>query len=193
MRATSLDCFAGPRRRLALALAAGSLIALAGCPSPPKQVGDYPSEKSSSDGDEPTKWEGAAPPEAPKPKASGAGTHINEAPAQRKDQYDKDATEVVIKRAARQVKENCGATKGEDGKATGPWGKATVTLQLGSNGRSKGITVPAPHQGTPAGRCVEMAFAKLTYPPWGGSDAQIDWEIELVNPAEPDKKSDKKK
>ena len=45
---------------------------------------------------------------------------MTEAPRQRTDQYDKDATEIVIKRAARQVKDNCGAAKGDDGKATGP-------------------------------------------------------------------------
>lgn len=194
MRATSLLCSS---------LVAASLVALAGCPSPPKQVGDVSSEnapksenasssESASKTEEPTKWEGAAPPEPPKPKTNGgSGTTargVNEAPSRRTDQYDKDATEVVLKRAARQVKENCGAAKGDDGKASGPWGKTSVQVQLGSNGRSKGITVPAPYQGKPTGNCVEKAFANLTYPPWGGSDTQVDWEIELVNPAEPTKK-----
>lgn len=187
MRATSLACSS----LFALSLTA-SLFTLTGCPSPPKQAGEGTStENGAPKTDEPaTKWEGAAPPEAPKPKTtggSGAGA-VNEAPARRTDQYDKDATEVVLKRAARQVKENCGAAKGDDGKASGPWGKTTVQVQLGSNGRSKGITVPAPYQGKPTGNCVEKAFANLTYPPWGGSDTQVDWEIELVNPAEPTKK-----
>lgn len=173
------------------ALAAASLTgltALTGCPSPPKQVGDVSSENAPPKTDEPaTKWEGASPAE-PKPKSTGGGPAVNEAPARRTDQYDKDATEVVLKRAARQVKENCGAAKGDDGKASGPWGKTTVQVQLGSNGRSKGITVPAPYQGKPTGNCVEKAFANLTYPPWGGSDTQVDWEIELVNPADANKK-----
>jgi hypothetical protein len=184
MRASSLASVA------CSSLFIASLTALAGCPAPPKQVGD-PSSESSKSGDEPPKWEGASAPEPPKPKSNGGSsgaTGVTEAPTRRTDQYDKDATEVVLKRAARQVKENCGAAKGDDGKATGPWGKTSVHIELGSNGRSKGVTVPSPYQGKPIGNCVEKAFANLTYPPWGGADMQLDWEIELVNPAEPKKK-----
>ena len=175
-----------------------SALTLTACGAKPKQVGEYPAENGGEgapkSNDESPKWEGAAPPPPPleataKPAGGGTGARgVNEAPRQRSDQYDKEATEVVIKRAARQVKENCGAAKGDDGKATGPWGKGTITLQLGSNGHSKGVTVPAPYQGKPVGNCVEKAFTNLTFPPWGGSDAEVSWEIELVNPAEPAKK-----
>ena len=178
-----------------------AVLVLTACGGKPKQVGEYPAENGGegapkSNEDSP-KWEGAAPPPPPlesKPSGGGGGTGggggrgVNEAPRQRSDQYDKEATEVVIKRAARQVKENCGAAKGDDGKATGPWGKANITLQLGASGRSKGVTVPSPYQGKPVGNCVEKAFTNLTFPPWGGSDAEVSWEIELVNPAEPAKK-----
>ena len=81
------------------------------------------------------------------------------------------------------MKENCGQAKDEDGKAVGPWGKTTIQVQLGHNGRSKGTTVPSPFQGKPTGNCVEKAFANLTFPPWSGADAQVDWEVELVEPA----------
>jgi hypothetical protein len=132
--------------------------------------------------DETPKWEGAAPPQETKETKTPAGNPVNEPPKQRSDQYDKDATEVVLKRAARQVKENCGAAKGDDGKASGPWGKATLHVQLGRNGHSKGISVPEPYQGKPVGNCVEKAFSNLTFPPWGGSDTTVDWEVELVQP-----------
>jgi hypothetical protein len=193
MRAPSLACSSpSALTRLVVPVAVSLFaLALAGCPSPPKQVGDVTSENGSPKGDEsPTRWEGASAPEEPKPKSSGGANPraVNEAPRRRTDQYDKDATDVVLKRAARQVKENCGAASGDDGKASGPWGKTTVQIQLGSNGRSKGITVPSPYQGKPTGNCVEKAFANLTYPPWGGADAEIDWEIELVAPAETPKK-----
>ncbi|MBX3190774.1 MAG: hypothetical protein KF819_27500 [Labilithrix sp.] len=133
--------------------------------------------------EETTRWEGASStPEAPRP-SSGGGGGVQEAAAKRSDQYDQEATEVVLKRAARQVKENCGAAKDESGKATGPWGKVTIQIQLGHNGHSKGVTVPAPYQGKPSGNCVEKAFTNLTYPPWGGQDTPVDWEVELVQPA----------
>jgi len=135
--------------------------------------------------EETPKWEGASAPEPPKTK-SGPG--VAEAPSRRTDQYDKEGTEVVLKRAARQVKENCGAAKDDSGKATGPWGKTTVQVQLGSNGHSKGITVPSPYQGKPVGNCIEKAFTNLTFPPWGGSDTTVDWEVELVQPGAEGKK-----
>ena len=166
--------------------------AAAACNVKPKQVGDPSSEntpKPADDGTSGTKWEGASPQEAkPKPAAGGGGGGgggVQEGVARNTDVYDKEATEIVIKRAARQVKENCGAAKGEDGKATGPWGKATLQIQLGRNGHSKGVTVPAPYQGKPTGNCVEKAFTNLTFPPWGGSDTEVNWDVELVNPAEP--------
>ncbi len=113
---------------------------------------------------------------------------MHEAPSKRSDQYDKEATEMVLKRAARQVKDNCGAAKDESGKAVGPWGKATIQVQLGHNGRSKGTTIPSPYQGKPTGNCVEKAFTNLTFPPWQGQDAEVDWEVELLEPKEPAKK-----
>ncbi len=157
----------------------------------PKQADDPSNESThkppTDDGTTSTKWEGATSPAATETKTpAGPGiTSVNEGATRRKDVYDKEATEVVLKRSARQVKANCGAAKDDSGKAVGPWGKATVQIQLGHNGRSKGITVPAPYQGKPVGNCVEMAFANLTYPPWGGEDAEISWEIELIDPNTP--------
>jgi len=154
-----------------------------GDPKPAKDPTDVPPQ------DETPKWEGASKPEPNKPTGP-AGVGVQEAPTRRSDVYDKDATEVVIKRAARQVKDNCGAAKDETGKATGPWGKVNAQIQLGHNGHSKGITVPAPYQGKPVGNCIEKAFGNLVFPPWGGSDTQVDWELELVQPGaeKPEKK-----
>lgn len=169
-----------------------SLFVLAGCGAKPKQVGEYPAENGENKSNEETpKWEGAAPPPPPlsaEEKAKPKGGGVNEAATRRTDQYDKEATEVVLKRAARQVKENCGQAKDDSGKATGPWGKATLQIMLGANGRGKGVTVPAPYQGKAVGNCVEKAFTNLTFPPWGGSDVEVPWEVEIVNPAEAAKK-----
>jgi hypothetical protein len=105
------------------------------------------------------------------------------APTQRRsDVYDKEATEIVLNRAARQVKANCGHAKDEDGKEKGPWGKTTVTITLGHNGHSKGATVPSPYEGKPTGKCAVQAFSNLTYPPWSGPDTPVDWPIEIDQP-----------
>ena len=155
----------------------------------PKQADDPTNESThkapSDDGTSVAKWEGAT---TPPPSSGGSETKpkgpaissVHEGVRQRTDEYDKEATEVVIKRAARQVKENCGAAKDDNGKASGPWGKATLQIQLGHNGHSKGVTVPSPFQGKASGNCVEKAFTNLTFPPWAGSDTEVSWEVELL-------------
>lgn len=169
-----------------VAWVAGGLLACGGSKERAKDPTDTPPSSS----DETPKWEGASTP-APEPStrlpsqsSSGGvgGGAVREAPAKRSDQYDKEATEFVLKRAARQVKDNCGHAKDESGKALGPWGKTTVQVQLGHNGHSKGTTVPAPYQGKPTGNCVEKAFTNLTFPPWAGADTEVDWEVELIEP-----------
>ncbi|WP_394836995.1 hypothetical protein LVJ94_08815 [Pendulispora rubella] len=127
---------------------------------------------------------------APPPVAAADGTKPAAAPAapaagpsqRRTDSYDKEATEVVLRRAARQVKDNCGSAKDENGKAAGPWGKTSVTVNLGHNGRSKGATIGAPFEGKPTGRCATQAFANLIYPPWAGGDATVTWEVDIAAP-----------
>lgn len=160
------------------ALSAGLLLVCAcgGSGKEAKTPSDTPASK-----DEIPKWEPAARPETSAPKSSGGATAV-EAAERRSDQYDKEGTEIVLKRAARQVKEHCGAAKDDSGKAVGPWGKTTIQIQLGHTGRSTGTTIPAPYQGKPTGNCAERAFSNLTFPPWGGADLQLDWEIELIEP-----------
>lgn len=177
------------RARLLFVLAALGVSSVA-CGLSKRPVYDPSEAKSAKAEDDVPKWEGAAPREDPKPKSAEPTVH--EAPARRTDQYDKPATEVVLNRAARQVKENCGAASDETGKATGPWGKATVQVQLGHNGHSKGVMVPQPYAGQATGNCVEKAFSNLTFPPWAGSDTTVEWEVELIEP-KPVKAPDKKK
>ena len=118
------------------------------------------------------------------PASSTANVAVAPPPAPRGGgvPYDKEAVEVVLKRAARQVKANCGAATGEDGKAAGPWGKTTVTVKLGHNGHSQGATVIAPYDDKPVGKCATQAFAILTYPPFACPDTTVDWPIEVVPP-----------
>jgi hypothetical protein len=97
--------------------------------------------------------------------------------------YDKDAVEVQLKRAARQIKANCGSATDEDGKASGPWGATKATVVLGRNGHVKQVTVPAPYGGRPVGVCAVHAFEKLWFPPYGGStDLSVDWDIVIAPP-----------
>jgi len=114
--------------------------------------------------------------------ATGSGA-VQEGTAKSHDVYDKESTDMVLGRAARQVKDHCGQATNEDGKAVGPWGKVTVQVMLGHNGHSKNVTVPEPNASSPSGKCITQAFAGLTFPPWNGQDTQVDWEVELVKPA----------
>ena len=103
--------------------------------------------------------------------------------AHRTDVYDKEATETELRRAAVQVKKNCGEAKNTDGKAVGPWGKTQVQVTLGHNGHTKGVTIADPYNGAPTGNCVLQAFGLLSFPPWDGPDTTIPWDVELVQPS----------
>lgn len=161
-------------------------------------------DKPPAGNDDTPKWEGATDEDkaarpASKPSggsssggstatSSGGGAVVNEGGSRRHDQYDKEGTQVALKRAARQVKDNCGQAKDENGKAIGPWGKVTIQVALGANGHTKGTTVPPPYQGKPVGTCIERSFMNLSFPPWTGGDTSIDWEVELVEPGKEGKK-----
>jgi hypothetical protein len=99
--------------------------------------------------------------------------------------YDKEAVTVPMRIAVRQVKANCGAATDEEGKATGPWGKTTVTVTLGHNGHVRGAAVPSPYDGKPVGRCITRAFSTAIYPPFNGPDTPIEIPVEVVQPAAP--------
>ncbi len=98
------------------------------------------------------------------------------------DTYDKEATDVILARAARQVHDNCGHAKDEDGKKAGPWGKTSVSITLGHNGHTRSVTIPEPFDGKPSGKCAIKAFSNLTFPPWSGPDTTVDWAIEIPQP-----------
>jgi hypothetical protein len=100
-----------------------------------------------------------------------------------KTAYDKEAVDVQLKRAARQVKGNCGAATDDDGKATGPWGSTKASVVLGRNGHVRQVTVPSPYDGKPVGLCIVHAFDKITFPPYAGSsDVVVDWDVEVSQP-----------
>ena len=181
------------------------------CGPSKKPAEDPATSSSSSGGEENKKWEDPTPEDraGTKPKTGGSssggtasgssggatsGSSGGSAPVEkagkRHDEYDKEATEVVLKRAANQVKGNCGAARDDDGKQTGPWGKTKISLTLGRNGRMKGVTLPPNYENKPAGRCITNAFSGLIFPPWSGQDATIEWEVELVQP--PAEKPEKK-
>jgi hypothetical protein len=113
---------------------------------------------------------------------TGTGTSTT-APAGDKVAYDKDSVEVVLKRAANQVKGNCGAASDENGKANGPWGTAKIQVRLGRNGHVRGVEVPERYADKPVGVCIVHAFQNLVFPPYAApSDVVVEWEVEIVRP-----------
>jgi hypothetical protein len=142
---------------------------------PPATSSSHGSDESSSSASSDTSSGGSAASssasEAP-PAASPSGTP-----------YQKDAVEVELKRAARQVKANCGAATDENGTAAGPWGKTTASVTLGRNGHIKDVSLPAPYGGTPDGECAVNAFKKIQFPPYASSsDVVVQWDVEFVKP-----------
>jgi len=170
-----------------------TLLGLAACGGKKDEAKD-PSDEKHSYTDETPKWDSSSSTTSTqaedknRPAKPAGGVAPTEQTKRRSDQYDKEGTDVALKRAARQVKDNCGQAKDENGKAIGPWGKVTIQVTLGANGHTKGTTVPSPWQGKPVGTCIERSFMNLSFPPWGGSDNQVDWEVELVEPGKEGKK-----
>ncbi len=115
--------------------------------------------------------------------SGGASSSTIASPPQQKTAYDKDAVEIVFKRAAAQVKSNCGAATDENGKANGPWGQTKASVRLGRNGHVRGVDVPSPYGDKPVGTCVVHAFQNLIFPPYAApADVTVDWDVELVKP-----------
>jgi hypothetical protein len=127
--------------------------------------------KSSGDEDTPKgNTRGSSPSESASSDSSGPG-------------YDKEAVDAQLKRAAKQVKSNCGSASDEEGNKKGPWGATTATVVLGRNGHIADVTVPAPYSGTPVGDCVVNSFKKIQFPPYAGSnDTTITWDVQIVEP-----------
>ena len=116
-------------------------------------------------------------------RTSSGGSTTIASPPQQKTAYDKEAVEIVLKRAAAQVKSSCGAASDENGKANGPWGQTKASVRLGRNGHVRGVDVPAPYGDKPVGTCVVHAFQNLVFPPYAApADVTVDWDIELVKP-----------
>jgi len=117
------------------------------------------------------------------PSGGGIGTAAPQPSSDAKASYDKEAVEVQLKRAERQIKANCGSATDEEGKATGPWGATTATVTLGRNGRVLQSSVPAPYDGKPVGTCVVHAYQKIVFPPYPGSaDATVTRDVEITQP-----------
>jgi hypothetical protein len=113
--------------------------------------------------------------------SSGAGTSTP--PAGDKTVYDKEAVEIVLRRAAGQVRSSCGAATDENGKANGPWGTTKASVRLGRNGHVRGVEVPSLYADKPVGTCVVHAFQNLVFPPYAApADVTVDWDIEIVKP-----------
>jgi hypothetical protein len=116
-------------------------------------------------------------------KPVGGGSSSDDSTPSAKTPYDKDAVEIELKRAARQVKANCGSATDDDGKAGGPWGDTKASVVLGRNGHIRQVTVPSPYDGKPVGLCVVHAFQRITFPPYAGSsDVVLEWDVQIVQP-----------
>jgi hypothetical protein len=163
-------------------------VACGGAKKPAQDVEPEASEESAkASAGESNGSESSTPPSSSNPSTSANGPangndgvrKIREQDTRSQSKYDKESTDVVLGRAARQAKGNCGAAKDDDGKMTGPWGKMTIKVLLGRNGHTRSVTVPSPYEGKAVGKCIANAFSILQFPPWSGQDAEVDWEVEV--------------
>jgi len=141
---------------------------------PPATSSSHSSDESSSSSDTPSGGSAATSAQSEGPPSAPSGSSTP---------YQKDAVEVELKRAARQVKANCGSATDDNGTASGPWGKTTASVTLGRNGHIKDVSLPAPYDGQPDGTCAINAFKKIQFPPYASSsDVVVQWDVEFVKP-----------
>jgi len=171
-------------------LSLGSLAAC-GPAKPPADASDVqeattklapPSDDTPRMGTSSTPPAGGGGGESAPPPASAADGQPHLPPDFGGRSYERESAEVVLRRAARQVKNNCATASDDTGKASGPWGKTSVSVVMGHNGHSKSATIPAPFDGKPTGRCATQAFIDMQYPPFSGPDTTVEWDIEIVKP-----------
>jgi hypothetical protein len=137
------------------------------------QKGDDDWEKGSTK-DMPSSKDPPAPTTPPVEEPSATSTDSS---------YDKDAVEAQLRRAAKQVKDNCGSASDDQGNKSGPWGPTTATIVLGRNGHVQDVSVPSPFSGKPVGDCVARSFKKIQFPPYAGSsDVSVSWSVEIAQP-----------
>jgi hypothetical protein len=100
-----------------------------------------------------------------------------------KSKLDEEYTASQLSRATAFARAQCGAATNDAGERKGPWGKATVTLKIGRNGRPLDVTIAAPHAGTPTGNCVIHAFEALVFLPYPGDhDEAREVEVTIDEP-----------
>jgi hypothetical protein len=180
------------RSRVAASL--GCLLAVAACGGGAKSPGTCPAGTvlkgadciPSDSGDDDSSGSSSSSSSSSTGKSGGSGGGGDDSstpPSTGGTPYDKDAVEVALKRAARQIKGSCGSATDSDGKANGPWGSTKVTVTIGRNGHIRQVAVPSPYDGKPVGDCIVHAFQKGMFPPYAASnDSTVDWDVEVVQP-----------
>ncbi len=58
--------------------------------------------------------------------------------------------------------------------------KASVTLVFATDGHVKSLTVGAPYDENPVGKCVQRALKAVIVPAYQGAEHTVDWEIDLT-------------
>src|SRR5450432_3663465 len=94
----------------------GTVLSGSDCVPPSAGSSHSSGDSSSSSSDSPSSGSSGASSPSSDPPASGSSTP-----------YQKDAVEIELKRASRQVKANCGSATDDNGTASGPWGKTSAS------------------------------------------------------------------
>ncbi len=58
--------------------------------------------------------------------------------------------------------------------------KASVTLVFANDGHVKSLTVEAPYDENPVGKCVQRALNAVIVPAYQGAEHTVDWQIDLT-------------
>ena len=91
-------------------------------------------------------------------------------------QFDKEQTEMELKRATRSAETCTGVVEAK------AYGEIEVTITFQEDGTVRQVAVPAPHDGTPLGDCITRAYEAVIVPPYSGGDQIMSWKLTLKKP-----------
>ena len=121
------------------------------------------------------------------PASAEPTSSAGETDMEKKKKFDHRQAEMELKRAARSAATCVGVVSDDS-----PHGATKVSLIFGNDGHVKSSSIPAPFDGTPIGKCAQNAMNAVIVPSFVGPDENIDWDIDLSAPEEPEGAKKKK-
>jgi hypothetical protein len=118
-----------------------------------------------------------------------SGVEAEETDSEKTGKWDKEGTELELKRATLSA-ETCPETLPDEQKKDSPKGTAQVTLTFSNDGHVKQSSISEPFADTPVGKCVLRAMGAIIVEVYEGPEETVTWEVDLTGSKKKKKKGE---